>query len=118
MNISELIYIMFRCLLLTIAIELFIGYLLQIRKRKDMFIIIIVNIITNPIVVSMPLFMFYKFGHNYYIISLLILEILTLLFEGYIYKLKFNYKRLNPFYVSLLLNLSSYLIGELINSVL
>lgn len=116
MNISELIFIMMRCLLLTIAIEVFIGFLLEIKKRKDIITIIIVNVITNPIVVSVPIFIHYKYGHNYYLLSLLLLEILTVLFEGLIYKLKFDYKRLNPFYISLLLNLSSYLIGELINS--
>lgn len=118
MNISELIYIMIRCLLLTIAIEVFIGFLLKIKKRKDIITIIIVNVITNPIVVSIPIFIYYRYGHNYYLVSLIILEVLTVLFEGYIYKVKFDYKRLNPFYISLLLNLSSYFIGELINNFL
>ena len=115
MNIYELIHIMIRCLILTIGIEVFIGFLFKINKRKDIFTIIIVNVITNPIVVTIPLFLYYRYGHNGYLLSLFILEVLTVVLEGIIYKIKFEYKRLNPFYVSLLLNLSSYLIGELIN---
>lgn len=118
MNVSYLIYILIRCLLLTVAIEVFVGFLLKIKKRKDIITIIIVNVITNPIVVLVPLFIYYRFGHDYYLITLFLLEILTVIFEGFIYKIKLNYKRLNPFYISLLLNLSSYLIGELINNLL
>lgn len=107
--------IMIRCLLYTIIIEIIVALILNVKNKKDLSYIIIVNIITNPIVVSLPVIIYLKYGHLSRIISLYFLEILTIFFEGFIYLKKLNYKNLNPFILSLLLNLSSYLIGEIIN---
>ena len=59
--------------------------------------------------------MLVRYNYNTCIITLIILEILTVIVEGYTYKKVFEYKKINPFLVSLILNASSYLIGELIN---
>ena len=118
MTVNELLLTMARCLVLTIIIEVIVGLVLGIKNKNDIIKIVIVNVITNPIVVFVPIVIYYYLGHNFYVISLLTLEVITVLFEGYIYKVKFDYKRLNPFYISLLLNLSSYFVGELINNFL
>lgn len=115
MSINDLPIIMVRCLLLTIIIEVIVGLLIGIRNKKDIINIILVNIVTNPIVVSVPILIYLYFGYKYERLSLYILEIITLFVEGFIYLKVLNYKKLNPFLISLLLNLSSYLIGELIN---
>ena len=115
MSISELPIIMVKCLFLTIIIEMIIGILLGIRNKKDILNIILVNIVTNPIVVTIPILIYLYFGYKYEIISLYILEIITVIVEGFIYLKVLNNKKINPFLLSLLLNLSSYLIGELIN---
>ena len=115
MSINELPMIMIRCLLLTIIIEIIVGLILGIRNKKDIINIILVNIVTNPIVVSIPILVYIYLGYKYEVISLYILEVLTVLIEGFIYLKVINYKRINPFLLSLFLNLSSYLIGELIN---
>ena len=86
MSINELPIVMVRCLVFTIIIEVIVGIILGIRNKKD-----ILNVI------------------------LVILEVITLFVEGFIYLKVLNYKKLNPFLISLFLNLSSYLIGELIN---
>ena len=108
----NLLLIMTKCLILTIIIELVIAIILGVKYKKDMILVIIVNIITNPFVVSIPIFLYKLFGFKIEIISLIILEILTVLVEGIIYLKKLKYKSINPFILSLLLNLSSYMIGE------
>lgn len=115
MLINDLPLIMLRCLILTIIIEVIIGLILKIKNKKDILNIILVNIITNPIVVSIPVYINIKFGLLERNISLIILEILTLFVEGFIYKKVLNYKKINPYLISLILNMSSYLIGEIIN---
>lgn len=115
MLINDLPIIMLRCLILTIIIEVVIGLILKIKNKKDILNIILVNIVTNPIVVSIPVYINIKFGLLERNISLITLELLTLFIEGYIYKKVLNYKKINPYLISLILNMSSYLIGEIIN---
>ena len=115
MLINDFPYLMLKCLLCTIIIELIIGFVLKIKNKKDYLNIILVNIITNPLVTSIPVYFNIKFGILERNISLIILEILTVLTEGFIYKKILNYKRINPYLISIILNMSSYLIGEIIN---
>ena len=115
MSINDLPIIMARCLILTIIIEVIGGIILGIRNKKEILNVILVNVVTNPIVVSFPILIYLLFGYNYEMLSLYILEIVTLFVEGFIYKKVLIYKKTNPFLISLILNLSSYLIGELIN---
>ena len=64
MSINELPMIMIRCLLLTIIIEIIVGLILGIRNKKDIINIILVNIVTNPIVVSIPILVLVKYGYS------------------------------------------------------
>ena len=114
MNINDLPIIMIKCLLCTIIIELVLSLILGIRTKKDILNIILVNIATNPIVVSVPILFLIKYNSNMRIISLYILEIFTVLVEGFIYKKVLNYKKINPYLFSLLLNCGSYFIGKLL----
>ena len=117
MKISDLPLVMVRCLLLTILIEGIIAIIIGIRNKKDILNVILVNIVTNPIVVSLPFVFLITYGYKYYRISFYILEIVTLIVEGLIYYKVLNYKKINPFIISLILNGSSYLIGEIINHI-
>ncbi len=114
MRLSELPYYMVKCLLLTILIETFIAFLLGYRK-KDLLNIVLVNIVTNPIVVTIPVYFNVKHGVFERNISLAILEITTLFTEGFIYFKCLERRKINPFLLSLLLNLASYLLGVFIN---
>ena len=116
MTLDQLPLVMVKCLVLTILIEGIIAVIIGIRDKKDILNIILVNIITNPIVVSLPFVFLIVFGYTYYKISFYILEVITLLVEGLIYYKVLNYKKINPFIISLILNGSSYLIGELLNN--
>ena len=115
MLISDIPFIMIRCLLLTIIIELLFSIIFKVKNKKDLLNIILVNIITNPIVVITPIYLNLKYGLVYRNISLIILEILTILIEGLCYKKVLNYKKINPFLLSIILNSLSYSIGEIIN---
>lgn len=108
-------YIMLFCLISTILIELTISYLLKIRNKKDLLNIILINIVTNPIVSCFPYIIYLIYGMKYRILSLVILELWAFVTEGLIYKKNLNYKKINPFVISLILNLSSYIIGLIID---
>ena len=117
MNIGSIVLIMIRCLLLTIAIELLMAIIIGIKDKTDAFIIILVNMLTNPIVVLTEILIYNYLGYGYVIIPLIFLEITAVLVEGYIYSKRLNYKTLNPYTISLILNLLSYLIGDFINRI-
>lgn len=114
MNISNLPYVMIKCLLLTIIIEVVIALVLEVKTKKDILTVVLVNILTNPVVVSVPVFIYIKLGYNAEIVSLILLEIITVFVEGYIYYKRLVYKKINVFILSLILNFMSYNIGQII----
>ena len=117
MNINDLPILMLRSLICTITIEITIGLILKIRNKRDIINIVLVNILTNPLVTSIPIFILLKYGSFYSKIIFVILEIFALFVEGFIYKIYFKYKKINPFIISLILNSFSYIIGEIINRI-
>lgn len=115
MIINNLPFIMCKCLILTIIIELVVAILLKVKDKKDLLNIALVNIATNPIVTSVPVYFNLRYGILQRNIVLYTLEVLTVITEGLIYKKVLRYKKINPIVLSLILNLSSYGIGEIIN---
>lgn len=113
MNLNDLPFIMIRCLLLTIIVECLIAFFLKYRK-KDLINVVVINIITNPIVSSIPVYFNVKYGVSGRNISLLVLELLVLIIEGFLFKKYLINKKMNPYILSFILNISSYLIGGLI----
>ena len=109
---------MIKCLLCTIIIEVSVSQILKIKNKKDILNIILVNILTNPLVVSIPILMLVKYNYTISIISLVILELLAFITEGFVYSKVLKYKKINPYLVSLILNLGSYLIGEILNKIM
>lgn len=113
--IIAILKILLKCLVLTIIIELSVSLILGVRKRLDIINIILVQILTNPLVVSISLFINNFYGYKNYRIAIAILEVLAVITEGYIYKKTLNYKKINPFLLSLILNGLSYTLGLVIN---
>lgn len=114
MTIDELPIVMARCLFFTILIELIVALILKVRDKKDIINIILVNTMTNPLLVSLTVYITYNRIFNR-ILSVIILELLVVVIEGFTYKKVLKYKNINPFILSLILNASSYFIGEIIN---
>ena len=115
MLINEIPYYMARAVILTVIIESCVSFFIGIRNKKDFLNIILVNIMTNPLVNSITIFFNFYFGIFSRNISLVILEIFAFLSEGFIYKKYLKFDKLNPYVLSLILNMSSYFIGEIIN---
>lgn len=117
MNINELPLKMLICLISTIVIELIMSLLLGIRNKKDILNVILVNIMTNPLVVSILMYITYNRLFNT-TISIIILEILVILTEGFTYKKVLTFDKINPYVLSLILNISSYFIGRVLNNII
>ena len=117
MEINNMALIMIRCLSLTIIIEGLLAFILGVRKKKDFLNIILVNIVTNPIVVTVPYLVYIVFNYNIYKYSIYVLEVLAFLIEGLIYLKVLDYKKISPFILSAILNLTSYGLGLLLDGV-
>lgn len=117
MSINNIPFILIKCLLLTIIIELSLALILGVRDKKDIINVILVNVITNPIVVMSQILLYLNFGYTIEVIGIVVLEILVVPIEGLIYKKVLNYKKINPFILSLILNASSLIIGGFINNI-
>lgn len=108
---------MITCLLITIVVEISIVVLLKYRK-KDLLLVFLVNTFTNPLVVSINYLCGILYHIKGYYISLIILEIFAFISEGFIYKRTLNRKKINPYLLSLILNISSYVVGYIFNSLI
>lgn len=101
------------CLTATILIECIVAILLKIRSKKDFLNIILANIMTNPLVVSIPVYFNILYGIHLRNVSYYILEIYAVITEAIIYKKFLKYNRINPFIISIILNGISFVLGEL-----
>lgn len=75
---------------------------------------ILCNIITNPMLNLLLYLLIWGLGSEIYITALVILEIIVVFVEAYIYKIICNFTKKEAFILSLILNISSYLIGVII----
>ena len=110
--------IMARCLILTIVMELTFAMILGIRNKKDILNVILVQVLTNPIVVTVPYLIYIEFGYIPYKVSIYVLEVMAVIVEGFVYSKTLEYKKINPYLFSFLLNLLSYSLGLVINKFL
>ena len=117
MLISELPKVMLISLSITIIIEVGLSFILKYRKR-DLLNVLLVNILTNPLLNSIIVAINYYYGIKARNISLIILEVIVVLVEGFIYKKYLNKRNINGYVLSLILNISSYGLGLLINKII
>ena len=113
-NINFALYMLI-CLVTTLVVELVVALLLKVKTKMDIINIVLVNILTNPLLVSTINLISINYGLKIAYIFLLIFEIFVVFIEGFIYRKYLDYKRINPYLLSFILNLSSYLFGLLIN---
>lgn len=111
----NILYIMCVSLFFTLVIELLGAYFIGVRKRLDFINIFLVNVLTNPLVVSISFFINIWYGLFWKRVVLLFLELGAFLIEGFTYKRVFSYQKVNGYIVSLLLNGCSFLLGNIIN---
>jgi CHASE2 domain-containing sensor protein len=99
-------------LALTIALESWVFLLAGKRSKKDWLLLVLVNLLTNPVVVLSYLLFTYYTDFNPFIV-LIPLEAFAVLTEGYYYKKHGSCFR-RPFLFSLAANVISFGAGELI----
>lgn len=112
--VSGIILLLLVCLVSTIILELLFALVFRVKKH-NLLIVVLAQIVTNSIVVLASNYVYYSTGtmEGYYI-SLAVLEVLIVIVEGLMYKFFFkDYTFLNPFALSLILNILSFSIGEI-----
>lgn len=112
-----IVHILLINLLIVFISEVSLGIILGSRHPRDIITVILINIITNPAVVlsSMCLRLFLT---KWQYIGLFALEIMVFLVEGFAF-LKFKtFGEKNPYVVSFVLNLTSFIVGGLIEILL
>ncbi|MBR3888104.1 MAG: hypothetical protein IKJ32_03300 [Clostridia bacterium] len=103
---------MLLALVITILMELIIACIFKVRNKKDLINIILVNICTNPLLVSITYVVFLKFGNTTQNIVEIFLEIIVFIIEGVLYRKYLKLNKINPYVFSAMLNLSSYILGS------
>jgi len=99
-------------LILTVALESGFFLLTGKRDKKDLLLLVLVNVVTNPVVVL--LYLLASFYTDWNLILVLIpLEIFAILFEGYCYN-KYGREFKRPYVFSAAANIFSYWMGVLI----
>lgn len=96
-------------LIFTLIIELFISFLLGVRNKKDIIVVICANVCTNPVIVHISNCIIYfcsKIVYNNVIIGL---EVLAVIVEAVIYKKCLSFgKSQNCYIFSLINNIMSF----------
>ena len=105
------------CLALTIVLEAAAAFLLGVRTKHGQITVLLANIMTNPLVVSLNALMTFRFGPAGYYGSVVVLEAAAFLAEAFVYRRDPPCRR-NPFLLSLLLNGFSFLTGVVLNHIL
>lgn len=96
-------------LILTIIIEWAISFIF-LRSRSDRILVALVQVLTNPALnLLLMINRVYKITEQ--LPALICLEIIVVLLEGFIYKKGIKGTKINPFVLSLVLNLASFFIG-------
>ena len=102
---------MLTALVLTVVIEAALAFLFGVRTRYGQGIVLLVNVITNPLLNAVLTVVSFYLSPAAYYWFLVPLEMLVVFTEGRIYKSMLQIK-MNPYLLSFLLNLGSWLIGS------
>lgn len=99
---------------LTLLFEGIFALLFGLRKPKDLLLVALVNIVTNPPLV-LTLNLLRRYDPRFICIPIvLLLELLAVTAEWLLYRRGLEYRKLPPLVLSLLLNTLSFLGGLLI----
>ncbi|HEY5561670.1 MAG TPA: hypothetical protein VIK72_07935 [Clostridiaceae bacterium] len=100
-----------KALVSTEVIEIIVAFLLGYRGKKFYTILILINIITNPMLNCIVLVLYYFSIDEFFIVPVLELLVVIVEWRLFIYALKKNEK--SYLLLCIIINLSSYLIGVL-----
>jgi hypothetical protein len=107
-----MLYNIILSLIFTIVIELIVSIFCGINQKYDILIIILANLLTNPITEFINL-LIKDTKFHYPVIC--IIEAVVLIVEFLFYKKFLKEKEINFFLLSMINNLSSWIIGIMLN---
>ena len=107
-------------LVLTLAVELTLAFLLKVRAPKDLLVVALANLLTNPLVNYAYYWAIYFFTSRslYTYLILAALELAAVLVEFLIYRMLLSYDRIKKLLLSVILNAASFLSGILVTLLL
>lgn len=112
--LEQLPLIMLRALVITILLECAAAWTLGVRTKRDQTTVVLANMLTNPLVVSIGAAVRFFIGIRALLPATLIMEIAVWIVEGRVYKKTLKADR-DPYVISLVCNLTSFLVGEVLN---
>ena len=101
---------MLTALALTVVIEAALAFAFGVRTKYGQLVVLLTNVITNPLLNAVMTVVSFYIPPTVYYWFLVPLELLVVLAEGRIYRSMLQIK-MNPYLLSFLLNLGSWLIG-------
>ena len=101
-------------LAMTLGLEMFFALLWGVRGWHDLILVLLVNILTNPIVVFVYYYVRIRRLPVHYGLITLIMEVFAVVTEALLYR-KYGRNVFRPWLFSLSVNSFSYAMGELIN---
>ena len=114
---KDVILVFSVCLFLTIILEVATAVLIGIRKGFDLTVILLVNVLTNPIVVLTGMVMgsYTTVPRAVYIT---VLELAAFITEALFYRKLLYTRKPSPFLLSLILNCVSFFIGTTVGGLI
>ncbi len=113
MIFHRILYTILICFALTVIIEAVFAFVFGVRSGYGQLVVLLTNAITNPVLNCVLTVVSFYLPRSFYYVFLIPLEVLIVIIEGFIYK-KLLTVKLNPFILSLLLNLCSFFLGNII----
>ena len=112
--ISHMPALLLRCLLCTVIIECAAAFILGLRKPDEQLTVALVNVVTNPLLVSICILVQLFYSKQVYWCVYIGLELAVFIGEALLYRAVLRRKR-DPFLLSAILNSASFFIGMLPN---
>ena len=112
--ISHMPALLLRCLLCTVIIECAAAFILGLRKPDEQLTVALVNVVTNPLLVSICILVQLFYSKQVYWCVYIGLELAVFIGEALLYRAVLRRKR-DPFLLSAILNSASFFIGMLLN---
>lgn len=101
------------CLVVTILVEAVVIFI-KYRLRDYVYYSLLCNMLTNPMLNLLLYLLVWRLGSEIYMEALILLEIVVVIVEAYVYKILCNFSKREAIKLSILLNVSSYLSGVII----
>lgn len=101
--------------MLTVILETAAARLLGLKTKNDLLTVVLVNVMTNPIVVCFSFLSGFFFGNTVRGYAEAGLEAFAFISEALVYRKILTIKKINPFLLSLILNGVSYGVGLVLN---